>query len=513
MSSTSSGSASAAPTSGANQASNSSTTATAGQKRPAPNDNASNGPPPSGGKTSRHGHGPAAPKRLMFPTMDPAVALTTDSKKLDKPFPYFRKPNIVGSFSIDGERRLKNDRHQMKFLHEKLLRDPKSFTKSYKRVQLDLNLGLENVKRKLESARNEKIDRMLEWILLNKEVFQVQGSPTKSTANDSSSSGGGDDSSAPGDPSSVALETLSTDFVCFRGLLTTLMCTPYERRDGWEFNAVKFKKTIYLCAVETDQKKSQRLNESQRQKDMCSWGFKFEQYVLSDEPRISDPNHDVFSDEYSSEPVNESEEFCCMFRSRLGCHSVVYGAEMDGFRTRAERADEDNRDMLDLNLDGTFVELKTSRVIDNKRLQNTFAEFKTLKWWAQSFLVGVPKVLCGFRDDDGMVVKLEDYPTMLLPKMGKNWLPNVCMNFLNQLLAYVYQLINPSPPTRNSGPDSQSSTNNTDETASENELVMYNFSWDPRNGGGDRIRVVKQRFIAQSVLPSWYTSKVFSPQQ
>ena len=76
-----------------------------------------------------------------------------------------------------------------------------------------MNLGLENVKRKLESARNEKIDRMLEWILLNKEVFQVQGSPTKTAANDSSSSGGGDDSSAPGDPSPVALETLSTGMV------------------------------------------------------------------------------------------------------------------------------------------------------------------------------------------------------------------------------------------------------------------------------------------------------------
>ena len=98
----------------------------------------------------------------------------------------------------------------------------------------------------------------------------------------------------------ITQKDFMVDFVCFRGLLTTLMCTPYERRDGWEFNAVKFKKTIYLCAVETDQKKSQRLNESQRQKDMCSWGFKFEQYVLSDEPRISDPNHDVFSDESSS---------------------------------------------------------------------------------------------------------------------------------------------------------------------------------------------------------------------
>ena len=38
------------------------------------------------------------------------------------------------------------------------------------------------------------------------------------------------------------------------------------------------------------------------------------------------------------------------------------------------------REMLDLNTDGTFVELKTNRVIDNKRLQSSFAEFKTLKW-------------------------------------------------------------------------------------------------------------------------------------
>ena len=85
-------------------------------------------------------------------------------------------------------------------------------------------------------------------------------------------------------------------------------------------------------------------------------------------------------DSMSTEPVNESEEFCCMFRSRLGCHSIVYGAEMDGFRINPERADEDSREMIDLNLDGTFVELKTNRIIESKKMQNTFAEFKTLKW-------------------------------------------------------------------------------------------------------------------------------------
>ena len=33
-------------------------------------------------------------------------------------------------------------------------------------------------------------------------------------------------------------------------------------------------------------------------------------------------------------PVNENEEFCCLFRTRLGSHSIVYGAEMDGYRLR-----------------------------------------------------------------------------------------------------------------------------------------------------------------------------------
>ena len=47
-------------------------------------------------------------------------------------------------------------------------------------------------------------------------------------------------------------------------------------------------------------------------------------------------------------PVNENEEFCCIFRSRLGGQSVVYGAEMDGFRLKPG---QDMRDLefLDLN--------------------------------------------------------------------------------------------------------------------------------------------------------------------
>ena len=33
--------------------------------------------------------------------------------------------------------------------------------------------------------------------------------------------------------------------------------------------------------------------------------------------------------------------------------------------------------------------------------------FKLLKWWAQSFLPGVPRIVAGFRDPDGLVVGTE----------------------------------------------------------------------------------------------------------
>ena len=39
-----------------------------------------------------------------------------------------------------------------------------------------------------------------------------------------------------------------------------------------------------------------------------------------------------------------------------------------------------------------------------------------LKWWAQSFLVGIERVVVGFRDDDGTVHRLHAYATKQLPK-------------------------------------------------------------------------------------------------
>lgn len=70
-------------------------------------------------------------------------------------------------------------------------------------------------------------------------------------------------------------------FVCLRGLLTKICCTPYEKRDGWIVCAVKFQGTIYLSAVDTDEQKHKDANLTPKDLRFMSWGFKFEQFVLS----------------------------------------------------------------------------------------------------------------------------------------------------------------------------------------------------------------------------------------
>ena len=124
------------------------------------------------------------------------------------------------------------------------------------------------------------------------------------------------------------------------------MCSPFEPREDWRVTAVKFRGTIYLHKEETREQRDQRERRTPRQRAMCSWGYKFEERMLGDTPSeaagapVSDSS--TSSSSSSCLPVNESEEFCCVFRTRLGKHSVVFGAEMDGLVVSVSRGEEGN---------------------------------------------------------------------------------------------------------------------------------------------------------------------------
>ena len=114
----------------------------------------------------------------------------------------------------------------------------------------------------------------------------------------------------------------------------------------------------------------------------------------------------------------------------------------------------------------------------------SFARHKLIKWWCQSFLVCIPVVTCGFRNDHGIVNRLTDYPTAKLPSIGANfWLPNVCMNFLESFLTFSKATIL-------------------------DEDVLYRFWWDP---SASEVHVVKPKHQDTNfVMPQWYKDEIFS---
>ena len=79
-------------------------------------------------------------------------------------------------------------------------------------------------------------------------------------------------------------------------------------------------------------------------------------------------------------PVNENEEFCCLFRTRIEDISLVYGAEMDAYKSETRKFDENDPTKL-LNPD-KFVELKTSRIIENQRQDRNFRYKILLKYFS-----------------------------------------------------------------------------------------------------------------------------------
>ena len=75
--------------------------------------------------------------------------------------------------------------------------------------------------------------------------------------------------------------SLHTDFVCWRGLLTKILTTPYERRDGWIIAVTLYNDTYYMCEFDTEELLNAKENKSTREKHMAYWGYKFEQYLTS----------------------------------------------------------------------------------------------------------------------------------------------------------------------------------------------------------------------------------------
>ena len=140
------------------------------------------------------------------------------------------------------------------------------------------------------------------------------------------------------------------------------------------------------------------------------WGHRFEHIIMS-----GTSGHDTLETRFK-ESVNTWREFGVIFKSKLGGHRLIFGAEVDG-----------------LDSDGSsYVELKTSRSLKEPSQYTTFYQQKLISFWVQSFLAGIPKILVGFRSDRGIIKSIEYIDVNEIPRITRGkvtWCPETMLNF------------------------------------------------------------------------------------
>ncbi|ODQ63265.1 putative suppressor of exonuclease defects [Nadsonia fulvescens var. elongata DSM 6958] len=201
---------------------------------------------------------------------------------------------------------------------------------------------------------------------------------------------------------------VKADIITYRGIMTRLMCLPYEQREDINLNIVYFDGQIFI-EEDFELKKFNKQHMDDRMARMTYWGYKFETLATLAKPWGQSTRAEI--DNRLLQKTNNIEEYCSLVRTGVGSVKLILGAEVDCvFDYKPEKSSDDPLPH--------YVELKTSKVIRTEKDAANF-EKKLLKSWAQSFLLGIKTIIYGFRDEDGIVKAIETFETAKIPFMIK----------------------------------------------------------------------------------------------
>ncbi|CAG8528181.1 9018_t:CDS:2 [Gigaspora margarita] len=209
----------------------------------------------------------------------------------------------------------------------------------------------------------------------------------------------------------------------------------YAQKSSTDKNLIK---TDLVEEHETEYTKENSTGSTPRHKLMSYWGYKFENLsTISKLPsEITSPDDPELINRKTS-IVNTNVQYCSVAKTSLGDNKLIMGAEVDCLcDVKPERP---------ANPVDKYIELKTSKIVESEKDTFNFERYKLLKFWAQSFLIGIPKVIVGFRDNEGCVKSIKEFKTMDIPKIvkGKNgmWNATVCLNFANKFFEWLRTVI------------------------------------------------------------------------
>ena len=213
-----------------------------------------------------------------------------------------------------------------------------------------------------------------------------------------------------------AEQTSRAHFVTYRNNLNKLLATLHCPNDDWCIGLRRLAGDRWLLSVrDTRRRREREDNQSDGQKLQSYFGYRFEALCTGHDP---------------AKPVDANDEYVGLFNCKLGDHRLAVAAEIDCV--------DDG---------GTYVELKTNKLLASKRLVGTFERFKMFKFWVQSYLVGTPRVIVGFRDEVELR-KLQSFDTLELPGLAAagaqgrpSWRPQACLGFADAVLTWLREAL------------------------------------------------------------------------
>ncbi|KAJ9603382.1 decapping endonuclease targeting mRNA [Cladophialophora chaetospira] len=305
-----------------------------------------------------------------------------------------RRPREITFFSFDDDHKFRLDDSSLRYYYPPAL-------------PCDLSKGFDTF-RQLDDSGDDHLDGLLDAIIAHE---KEKGSKTE------------------------------IDFLTWRGMMTKIMVVPFSKLDDWEMNATLFQGTIFIEENHTKKISSRQEQYSSAgrpgamsQDLMSFWGYKFETVSLMPAPWSETSREYIESRE--DEVVSNYAQYCSIVRTGFGKVKMILGGEVDAVMAFKP---EDKSKPID------WVELKTTAVVTNDKEQTKY-ERKLLKFWAQSFLLGVPRIVVGYRSQQGYLEHLEELDVQTIPdkvKMkGKGlWDGQTCISFAASFLEWLKDVI------------------------------------------------------------------------
>lgn len=292
----------------------------------------------------------------------------------------------VGTFSLVGpDRKYEDGCGQLRFLH---------LPSSRSGLALDLNSGFDKCIRRKNTDDGRDMDNFLRWILNHKDVLKAD------------------------DPLGDQKQRKPVDFVIRRGALCKMAMAPYEERDDWVVAATRHDGFIYVARCGTV---SHGLNNQTNDRGDFRV-HKLLQYLSTTKVGIP-PDTDA--------PVNGRAGFCMVRLWSIGNHSLIISSEVSVYDPRAAH-----------DCATPYVKLKTRRLNQEHNFR-----YIRLRWWAQSFLAGIPRILCGFTDSKYIVRSIKEFQVDELPLHDTvTWAPSVCLNSCSTILSFIKRCLTKDEP-------------------------------------------------------------------